>query len=236
MFHYRGRHTFIPVIITSHYVLHFTYLLTMGVVGAPQMTPQPISSIFLCSPLPSGTCQTPGLYIPDVVFPPLFLSASPSSPFHCALQDGFGKTWWTGDISMPLQFASLCDGQEVFLWSVSTGSPPLHGGICSLCFWRKPTGLAHSSLFCSCVCFCLYDPFNCISFHKFSQQLSAFLLCSSGLISALLALSTISLYGSLPQLWYNPLWLTGLKAPTNQLTSCGLIACWILGQTSLLVT
>ena len=35
-------------------------------------------------------------------------------------------------------------------------------------------------LFCSCVCFCLYSPFNCISFSKFSRQLSAFLLCSSG--------------------------------------------------------
>ena len=29
---------------------------------------------------------------PDVVFPPLPLSALSSSPFHCALQDGFGQT------------------------------------------------------------------------------------------------------------------------------------------------
>ena len=29
---------------------------------------------------------------PDVVFPPLFLSAFSSSPFHCALQDGSGQT------------------------------------------------------------------------------------------------------------------------------------------------
>ena len=40
-----------------------------------------------------------------------------SSFFHCALHDGFGRTWWTGDISIPLQFASLYDGQEVFVWS-----------------------------------------------------------------------------------------------------------------------
>ena len=41
--------------------------------------------------------------------------------------------------------------------------------------------------------------------------------CSSGLISALLVLSTkyISLYESLLQPLHNPLWLTGLKAPTN---------------------
>ena len=46
--------------------------------------------------------------------------------FHClpcllppftVLQDGFGQTWWTGDMSIPLQFASLYDGQEVFVWS-----------------------------------------------------------------------------------------------------------------------
>ena len=28
----------------------------------------------------------------DVVFPLLLLSALPSSPFHCTLQDGFGQT------------------------------------------------------------------------------------------------------------------------------------------------
>ena len=48
-------------------------------------------------------------------------------------------------------------------------------------------------LFCSCVYFCLYCLFNCISVHTFSRQLSVFLLCSSGLISALLVLSTIYL-------------------------------------------
>ena len=50
-----------------------------------------------------------------LVFWPLFLSALCSSPFHCALQDGFGQTWWTGDMSTPLMFASLYDGQEVFV-------------------------------------------------------------------------------------------------------------------------
>ena len=32
-------------------------------------------------------------------------------------------------------------------------------------------------LFRFCVCFCLYGPFNCISLHEFSRQLSAFSLC-----------------------------------------------------------
>ena len=39
---------------------------------------------------------------------------------------------------------------------------------------QKPTELAHSFFFCSYVCFCLYGPFNCISFHKFSRQLFRF--------------------------------------------------------------
>ena len=65
----------------------------------------------------------------------------------------------------------------------------------SLCLWHEPTELALSFfLFCSCVCFCPYGPFNCISFHKFPRQLSVFSLCSSGLISALLVLSTIYLF------------------------------------------
>ena len=54
---------------------------------------------------------------PDVVFPPLPLSALSSSLFYCALQDGFGQTWWTGDMTIPLQFASLYDGQDCFVWS-----------------------------------------------------------------------------------------------------------------------
>ena len=89
-------------------------------------------------------------------------------------------------------------------------------GCCSLFLWHKPTKLAHSFSFCSCVRFWLYGPLNCISFHKFSRQLSAFSLCFSGLISAILVLSTIislSIYASLPLLWDNPLWFRwrGLK-------------------------
>ena len=60
--------------------------------------------------------------------------------------------------------------------------------------WFMPltlTELTHSSLFRSCVYFCLYDPFNCILFHKFPWQWSVFSLCSSGLISVLLVLSTL---------------------------------------------
>ena len=92
-----------------------------------------------------------------------------------------------------------------------------------------------SFLFCSFVSFCLYDPFNCISFHQFSRQLSVFWLCSSGLMSALLVLSTVYLFmkvsfspdiipsgwlGSKHQLtnevsfWDNPVWTTGRWNPS----------------------
>ena len=42
---------------------------TARVVGAPKMILQPVFSIFPCSPLPSGTCQTPGLSIPGCCLP-----------------------------------------------------------------------------------------------------------------------------------------------------------------------
>ena len=66
---------------------------------------------------PLGLAKLQASPSPDVVFPPLPLSAMSSSPFHCALQDGFGQIWWTGNITIPLQFAFLYDGQEVFVWS-----------------------------------------------------------------------------------------------------------------------
>ena len=71
--------------ISSSLHLHFTYPSTARVVGAPQMTSQSESSIFLCSPLPSGTLQA--CPFPDIVFLSLLLPALSSSFFHCTLQD-----------------------------------------------------------------------------------------------------------------------------------------------------
>ena len=88
-------------------------------------------------------------------------------------------------------------------------------GCCGLCFKHMPTKLAHSFLFCSCDCFCLYGSFNCISFIKLSRQFSAFSLFFPSHFCRIGPFNYISLYESLPQPWYNPLWLTGLKAPTN---------------------
>ena len=92
---------------------------------------------------------------------------------------------------------------------VPAGSPSWGGDVV------QPS-LSTPFIFSAYINFCLYVPFNCVSFHESSQQLSIFSLCSTGLISALSDLSTIlSLYESLPQPWCNPLWLTGLKAPIN---------------------
>ena len=76
---------------------------------------------------------------------------------------------------------------------VPAGSPS-RGGDVTVYIWHKPTERAHPFLFYSCVYFCLYGPFNCISFHKLSRKLSVFSLCSSDFISALLVLSTIYLF------------------------------------------
>ena len=66
-------------------------------------------------------------------------------------------------------------------------------GCCGSC-QRQTNRACPFLLICSCVYLCLYGPFNCISFHKCSRKLSAFSLCSSGLLSALLVLSTAYLF------------------------------------------
>ena len=88
---------------------------------------------------------------------------------------------------------------------------------CGLCLsvWHKPTKLAHSFLFHSCVCFCLFGPFNCISFHTFSRQLCFLTLFFRSYFCLIGPFNYISFYESLLQLWYNTFWLTWFKAPAN---------------------
>ena len=70
---------------------HLIFPLATGVAGALQMTSRPVSSIFFSVfNHPLGLGKLRACPFPDVVFPPLFLFALSSSPFHCALQDGFG--------------------------------------------------------------------------------------------------------------------------------------------------
>ena len=80
-----------------------------------------------------------------------------------------------------LRQMSLRESSASFI--CSRGLTSTWRGCCGLCPLHKPAELAHSFLFC-CIYFCLYGPFNCISFLKSSRQFSAFSLFSSGLISA----------------------------------------------------
>ena len=75
-------------------IIIIIYPLTARVVGASQMIPQPVSSIFAVFNYPLGLGELQACPFPDVVFPTLPLSAlsSPPPPFHCALQYGFRQT------------------------------------------------------------------------------------------------------------------------------------------------
>ena len=53
----------------SFIIIIIIYPLTVRVVWAPKMILRPVFSIFSCSPLPSGTCRTPGLSIPWCCLP-----------------------------------------------------------------------------------------------------------------------------------------------------------------------
>ena len=94
------------------------------------MSSPPFFPVLHC---PLGLDEHQACPFPDVVFPPLFMSALSSSLFHCALQDDFGQTWWTGDVSTPLQFASLYDGLTTTAFITAEGARA-----CPLC--RRPLG------------------------------------------------------------------------------------------------
>ena len=69
-----------------------------------------------CLPTPSSLCLLPPFTVP------------------CKMILA-GQTWWTGVITIALQFASLYDGQEVFVWSDMPagswhGHPRWQQGLC----------------------------------------------------------------------------------------------------------
>ena len=78
-------------------------------------------------------------------------------------------------------FACFAYCQEFCLSNLCFPTGFMWWGCCALCQRREPTELALSFLFYCCVYFCLYGPFKCISFYRFSRQLSAFSFCSSSL-------------------------------------------------------
>ena len=103
---------------------------------------------------------------------------------------GFNATVHLRSWKFAMHFAATERWSSLLSLQVPAGSSS-RGGDVGVYVGHKPTELAHSFLFCSRVCFYLYGPFNCISFHKFSRQISASLFCSCGLISASSVLSAI---------------------------------------------
>ena len=104
------------------------------------------------------------------------------------------------------------------LITAPAGSPS-HGGDVTVYVYdiNQPTLLTPFFIFCSCVYFCLYGPFNCISIHTFSLQLSVLSLCSSGFISVLLVISTICIFMNVsfsPDIIHNG-WLGSKHHSTN---------------------
>ena len=80
------------------------FVLSLSIYLSDSLSPLYISSFFFLSSRNQfppfftvlrcslGRGELQACPFPDVVFPPLPLSALPSSPFHCILQDGFGQT------------------------------------------------------------------------------------------------------------------------------------------------
>ena len=61
---WQSRHSHYQPHVGTLILISLIYSLTARVVGAPQMISQPVSPIFPCSPPPSETWRTPGLFIP----------------------------------------------------------------------------------------------------------------------------------------------------------------------------
>ena len=102
---------------THCFISHLIYPLTAMVTGTPQMISQPVSTIFPCSPLPSGTSRIPSQSIPRCWLP---TSSSVCLVFFLlslCLARRFWPDLMNGKHNHTLQFASLYDRQEVFVWS-----------------------------------------------------------------------------------------------------------------------
>ena len=96
----------------------------------------------------------------------------------------------------PAVTSTLCIKSSLLRAASLHGLTFMWWGCCGVCFWHKPTEIAHSFFFILFLClFLSLWPFQLLSFQNFSQQLSTFSLCSSSLTSsALLVLSAICIY------------------------------------------
>ena len=125
-------------------------LLTTRVTGAPLMISWPVSSIFPCSPLPSGIWRTPGLSIAWCLSTCSFvcLVFFPLSLFLARWFRPNLLSAWAEDMSIPLQFVSLYNGDLttwIFFSSVQF-SPLIEWVIRD--WWGTIQQRSSSSLFC----------------------------------------------------------------------------------------
>ena len=81
------------------------------------MISQPVSSIFPCSPLASGTWRIPGLSIPWSCLPTISSVCLLFFPLSLCLARWFWSDLMNGRHGHTTEFASLYHGQEVFVWS-----------------------------------------------------------------------------------------------------------------------
>ena len=139
----------------------------------------------LCS-LPLILSLCPVLCTLCCIHPTVFLSRGSRTRWlrfwFCCIRASLFVSLVVRELGMMVLCNLLCRCSVLFC-SVSSSvavyfpvGSPSRGGHVTVYVWHKPTELAHSLLFCSCVYFCFYGHFNCISFHKFSQQLSVVVL------------------------------------------------------------
>ena len=129
-------------------------------------------------------------FIPCVFFPPFFSLYPLFLFFLCGCLDS--KYQLTNSLFFNYLFLSFFLPFFLFLHLVSNPKGSSSRGGDAVVYVNRACPLF--VLFCSCVYFCHYDSYNCISCRKFSRQLSVFSLFSSGLTSASLVLSTIYLF------------------------------------------
>ena len=132
---------------------HVIYPLTARVNRTPQMISQPVSSIFPCSPLPSGTWRTAGLAIAWCCLPTSSSVCLVFFPLSLCL-----ARWFWLDVM---------NGRHVHTTAVCVSLRCVRRSSCSLILeLRKNCAF----VFCCCFLFCLFGWLFLFCFFSLSEQ------------------------------------------------------------------
>ena len=123
--------------------------------------------------------------------PPAHLTQQPHSVPRAAASLLYTLCHRAGRLNI---YLIACFASLLACFVVPAGSPSLGGDVTVYVYGINQQSLPTPFNSVLVSVFCLYGPFNCISFHEFSRQLSVFSLFYSGLIYDLLVLSTICLF------------------------------------------